>query len=167
MNRSGKIGLLMGLGIGFVGLLLGLWLLRVTSLPKLSPPAAVAPDVSLFLSEQSISRLASATLQQPIVIDFEENGLMEITTRTEMQGLDPVVKLVMTVELQGSEVVSQLRWVELGFLIIPQRWLTPKMQNATTLIGQTINQQTPPDFMITNLSTTSEGVTIQLKWVGR
>ena len=167
MSRSGRMGLIIGLVMGIAALLLGLWLLRATSLPEVSPPAAVAPDVSLFLSEQSISRLASDTLQQPIVIDFEENGLMQVTTRTEIRGLTPVVKLVMTIEMQGSEIVSQLRWVEMGFLTIPQAWLTPEMQNAAALIGQTINQQTPPDFMITNLSTTPEGVAIQLKWIGQ
>ena len=92
---------------------------------------------------------------------------MQVTTRTEIRGLTPVVKLVMTIDMQGSEIVSQLRWVEMGFLTIPQAWLTPEMQNAAALIGQTINQQTPPDFMITNLSTTPEGVAIQLKWIGQ
>lgn len=168
MNRAGWIGLIAGLVIGILLLLILFWSLRTPSLlGESSAAAAVPPDVTIFLSEQSLSRMASDRLDRPVVIDLEENGLMRVNTRTEIQGAEPVVRLAMTIELQGSEVISQLRWVELGFLTIPSDWLPAETQQATALIGQTIKQQTPPDFTITNLSTTAEGIDVQLKWVGR
>lgn len=165
MNRSGCLWAMVGAVVGFLILLLALRLIQTTTPPAVEPPAAVAPDVTVFLSEQSLSRMASDRLGQPTVLDFDVNGQMRVTTRTPFRGLEPVVQTVMSIGMQGSEIVSQLHGVEIGFLTIPATWLPEEMQSATTLIGETIKTQTPPDFTITGLTTTPDGVTIQLKWV--
>lgn len=166
MNRPGCLWTAIGAVIGFLILLLALWLTQAATLPAVEPPAAVAPDIIVFLSEQSLSRMASDRLGRPIVLDFDGNGQMQVTTRAQIRGLEPVVRLMMSISLQGSEVVSQLHGVNIGFLIVPASWLPPEAQAATALIGETIKTQTPPDFTITGLTTTPDGVTIQLKWVG-
>lgn len=167
MNRPAGIGLIAGTVIGFLMLVVIIWSLRSATLPEMTQPPGVSPDVTVFLSEQSLSRMASDTLEQPVVIDFEANGQLRVSTQTQLRGLEPVVWVMMTLELQGTEIVSQLRWIELGILTIPADWLPANARNATALIGETIKTQTPPDFTITGLTTTSEGVTLQLKWVGR
>lgn len=166
MNRPGCLWATIGAVVGFLILLLALRLIQAATLPAVEPPAAVAPDITVFLSEQSLSRMASDRLDRPTVLDFDANGQMRVTTRTQFRGLEPVVRLVMIIGMQGSELVSQLHGVEIGFLTIPANWLPEETQTATALIAETIKTQTPPDFMITGLTTSPDGITIQLKWVG-
>lgn len=166
MNRQGCLWVVAGGVIGFLILLVGLWLIQVATLPVVEPPPAVAPDITVFLSEQSLSRMASDQLGQPATLDFDENGQMRVSTRVPMRGLEPVVRLVMIIGMQGPQIVSQLHGVEIGFLTVPANWLPDKMQTMAALINETIKTQTPPDFTITGLTTTPDGVTIQLKWIG-
>jgi hypothetical protein len=110
--------------------------------------------------------LASQALNRTAQIDFDTNGQMEVTTRSPVGRIEPVVQVGLQLELQGTEVVSQLRWVQLGFLTIPARWLPQAAFETASLIGQTIKNQTPPDFALVGLETTQEGINFQLKWIG-
>jgi hypothetical protein len=161
----------LGLGLGgLVGLLLVFSLLSL--IRPVIPPAVVqtnpiTPDVTIFVSEQSLSRFASAALKSPVVIDFEPEGQMRVTARTQMAGFEPVVQMGLLLELQGTEVTSRLYWVQLGFLALPASWLPPEVGETAALVGQTINAQMPPEFTLVGLATDSQGITFQLKWVGR
>jgi hypothetical protein len=127
----------------------------------------IAPDATVFLSERILSQIAAQEVKAPTLIDFEPNGQMRITTRTRLGGLEPVVRLGLLLELQGTEVTSRLHWVQLGFLTLPANWLPPEALETGAIIGQTINEQVPPDFTLIGLTTTTEGVNFQLKWIGR
>lgn len=166
MNRWGCFGLLLGTLAGLLVVMLILLLMRPVVPPPVIQPPAIAPDVTVFISEQSLSRLASQTLSRSTLIDFDVNGHMEVTTRTPLGRLEPVVKVGLQVELQGTEVVSQLRWVQLGFMTIPARWLPQSVSDMAAMAGDTIKNQTPPNFALVGLETTPEGVNFQLKWVG-
>jgi hypothetical protein len=166
MNRWGCFGLLLGVLIGLLVAILILVLTRPAAPPVAVQPPAIAPDVTVFISEQSLSRMASQILNRTTVIDFETNGQMEVTTRSPLGRIEPVMQVGLQIELQGTEVVSQLRWVQLSFLTIPARWLPQSASEMASLIGQTIKNQTPPDFALVGLETTQDGINFQLKWVG-
>jgi hypothetical protein len=167
MRSWGCFGLALGSLIGLLILVFILLLSRpVTPVPA-PPPPIIPADVTLFVSEQTVSRLASQTLQRPTVVDFESNGQMLVTTRTRLGGVEPVMQAGLLLELQGTEVVSELYWARLGFLTIPANWLPPEQVEAAALVGQTINNQIPPDFSLVGLATSADGVTFQLKWVGQ
>jgi hypothetical protein len=166
MNRWGCFGLLLGALTGLLVALLIFLLIRPVAPPPVVQPPAIAPDVTVFISEQSLSRIASQTLNRPTLIDFDVNGQMEVTTRTQLGRLEPVVRVGLQIELQGTEVVSQLRWAQFSFMTIPARWLPQAAAETAALAGQAIKNQTPPDFALVGLETTPEGVNFQLKWVG-
>jgi hypothetical protein len=165
MNRWGCFGLLLGTLTGLLVVILILLLMRPVTPPPAFQPPAIAPDVTVFISEESLSRLASRMLNRTLLIDFDTNGQMEVTTRSQLGSLEPVMRLGLQLELQGTEVTSQLRWVQLGFLTIPARWLPQSAAETASLIGQTIKNQTPPNFALVGLETTPEGLNFQLKWV--
>ncbi|MBN1217735.1 MAG: hypothetical protein JXM69_02310 [Anaerolineae bacterium] len=168
MNRWGCFGLTVG---GLTGLLLVMlflvWMRQMASAP-MEPQLAPLPvaDVTLSLSESSLSRFATDMLKTPTRIDLEPGGQIEITTRTSLGQWRPVVCLGMSLGMQGADVVSQLRWVQLGFLRIPARWLPQSIINAGALPGQTITQQTPAEFEVVGLQTTSDSIEFQLNWIG-
>lgn len=167
MNRWGCFGLAAG---GLAGLLIVSLILifnqpRPFTVGALAP--AVAPDVTVFLSEQTLSRLASEELQNPTVVDFEPDGLMIVSARAPWRGWEPLVHVGLRLELQGPEVVSELEWLRLGWLNLPAAWLPAEARQATAIIGQELRRQIPPDFTLVGLGTTSDGVQVQLRWVGR
>jgi hypothetical protein len=69
MNRWGCFGLTLG---GLVGLLAAIlffvWARQVASPLPVQPAALADPDVTLFLSEHSLSRFASDTLESPTAL---------------------------------------------------------------------------------------------------
>jgi hypothetical protein len=168
MKTWGCFGLILGGLMGLLLILAVVLILRITPPPPNTPQSAtVAPDVTIFMSERSLSRIASETMARPVVIDFDSDGQMQVTTRTKIGRLEPVVHIGLLVNMQGTEVVSQLRWVRLGFLTIPERWLPRDARQTVTLVGQAIQNQSPPDFILLGLETTADGINFQLKWVGQ
>jgi hypothetical protein len=167
MRGWGYFGFTIGALIGALLVVLFLLAMRPPAGPTASPPNTISPDVTVFLSEQSLSRMASETLNTPTAIDFDPNGQMRIITRTNLEGLEPVVQTGLLLELQGTELVSRLQWVRLGFLTIPADWLPPEALETTAIIGQTIEDQIPPDFSLVGVSTDQAGVNFQLKWIGQ
>jgi len=167
-NKWGCLGLTVGGAVGLLLAMVILLLLRAT--PPLPPPlgpATIPPDVTIFLSEQSLSRMASDTLKRPAIIDFDPNGQMQVSTTATLGQLEPLIHVGLQLEMQGTEIESRLRWVRLGFLTIPARWLPQTSREAVVILGQAIKNQTPPDFMLVGLETTPEGINFQLKWVGQ
>ena len=78
MKGWGYFGFTLGGLIGLLLLLLLLVTFRPPAAPAVAPPPnTIAPDVTIFLAEQSVSRLASALLGTPTVVDFEPNGQMQ------------------------------------------------------------------------------------------
>ncbi|GAB4452368.1 MAG: hypothetical protein Kow0031_34800 [Anaerolineae bacterium] len=167
MNRWGCTGFSLGAVIGL--LLLGIVVLITRPLPPPAPltPPTVPPDATIFVSEQAVSRLASDTLGQPVAVDFEPGGQMQVSLRTVVGRFRPVVRPTILLEMQGADVGSSLLWVRLGFLPIPARWLPQDINQAVGIIGDTIRAQTPPEFVLLGLTTTRDGIEFQLKWVGR
>ena len=167
MRNWGLLGLTFGLlSGGLIAMLLMALAQPLPLSPAVSPPA-IPPDVSVFVSEQTLSRLASEQMNRPVMIDFDEFGQMRVTIRTPMGRLNPVVEAEIILEMQGSDVVSELRWVRLGYLTIPARWFPPQLTELTALIGQTVETQTPPNFSLVGLTTTPTGLYVDLKWVGQ
>jgi len=167
-RQIGYFGLMLGGLLGLLGALLLMLLIRLsaTSPPTVQTPT-IAPDVTVFLSERSLSRLASETLQRPARIDFEADGQIQVSTRLKIGGLNPVVHFGILLEMQGSNVASQIQWVQIGFITIPAQWLPQTMVESSTMIGQIMQDQAPPDFRLVGLNTSPNGVTFQLKWVGQ
>ena len=167
MNRWGCFGLTLGSLAGLLAAILFFVWARQAASPLFVQSAALPnPDVTLFLSERSLSRFASDTLKSPTLVDMKPSGQMEITTRIKLWRLYPVVRLGLSLEVRGPEVVSQLHWARLGFLKIPASWLPPRIIEMGALPGEMISQQAPPEFEVAGLTTTAEGVEFQLKWVG-
>lgn len=166
MRRGSCAGLLIG---GLIGLLLlsGLvwWIRPVTPAvpPQPQPPTS---DISLFFSERTASRLASHILAEPTVIEFEPEGRLLVTTRVPIGGLKPLVNLGLTLEQQGSAIVTQLHWLQLGWIRIPARWLPPDLAALGAAPGQAITRQLPAPANLVGLTTSSEGITLRLNWVG-
>jgi hypothetical protein len=167
MSRWGCVGLLSGSLVGLVLVILLVLAIQPITPSITVPPAAVAPDLTLFLSERSISRFASQALSEPTAINFEPGGQVILTTRLKMGWLEPVVDLGLSLEMQGAEVVSQMHWLQLGFLKIPARWLPPEIVEMGTQPGQRITQQLPPQLTLVGLSTTPDGINLQFDWRGQ
>lgn len=167
MKRWGCIGLTFGTVIGL--LLLSILVLITRPVPPPAPvsPPTVPPDATIFVSEQTVSQLATESLGQPVQVDFEPGGQMHISLRAPMRRFQPVVRATILLEMQGADVGSSLLWVQLGFLPIPARWLPQDIAQSVGMIGDTIRAQTPPDFVLLGLTTTASGIEFQLKWVGR
>lgn len=162
---------LIGLGFGLlVGLLMAMLLVLLLTRPALPPPASplngFPADATIFISEESLSRIASELIGRPVEIDFEPDGQMFVTTRTSMGPFEPVVQAELLLQMEGTNVASYLRAVKLGFLAIPARWLPDDIQQTTAIIGQSIKAQTPPDFTLIGVNTTSDGLVFLLTWIG-
>ena len=165
--RWGCIGLSVG---GVMGLLLLTVLVLITRPvppPTVQLPPSVPPDATIFVSEDTVSRLASETLVQPVLVDCESGGQMHVSTRMQVGRFEPLVRATILLEMQGADVASDLLWVKLGFFTVPARWLPQDVATAVGIIGQTIRAQTPPDFVLVDLTTTENGIEFRLKWVGR
>lgn len=167
MSRWGCMGLLLGSLLGLVLLILLVLFVQPATPSVAVPPAAIAPDLSLFLSERSVSRFASQALGEPAAINFEPGGQVILTTRLKTGWLEPVADLGLSLEMQGTEIVSQIHWLQLGFLRIPARWLPSEIVEIGTRPGQQITQQLPPQFSLVGLTTTSEGLNLQFDWKGQ
>ncbi len=167
MSRGGCLGFMVGSLVGLLLLSLLTWLIRPILSSVAVPPEALAPDVTLFLSERSASRFATQALQEPTVVNFEPGGQAIVTTRINIGGLEPVVDLGLSLQRQGTEVVSQLHWLQLGWVRIPVRWLPPEIAALGAKPGQALTQHMPPQFALVGLTTTSEGVNLQLNWLGQ
>jgi hypothetical protein len=166
VNRWGCAGLMVGGGIGFLLITIFILLSR-PALSVITPPArTIPPDATLFASSRVLSRLATDSLQQPALIEFTPTGDMRITTTTPVGPFDPVVTGQIQLQMQGANVVSYLQWVKVGFLYFPGQLLPASGQEAAALLGQTIQAQTPPDFVLVGIDTTPEGLEFKLKWVG-
>ena len=166
MSRWGCMGLLLGSLLGLVLLILLVLFVQPTTPSVAVPLAAIAPDLSLFLSERSVSRFAAQALGEPAAINFEPGGQVILTTRLKTGWLEPVADLGLSLEMQGTGIVSQIHWLQLGFVRIPARWLPPEIVEIGTRPGQQITQQLPPQFSLVGLTTTSEGLNLQFDWRG-
>lgn len=166
MRRGSCLTLLAGIAVG--SLLLGLlvwWIRPVT--PAVPPqPQAAASDISLFFSERTASRLASQALAEPTVIGFESDGQLLVTTRVAIGGLKPLVDLGLTLERRGSAIVTQLHWLQIGWLRVPARWLPPDLAALGSVPGQAITRQLPPQATLVGLTTSNDGITLRLNWTG-
>ena len=164
-GRMGCLGLILG---SLLGLLAAVTFFLLTSASATSPilaqPVTPPTDVSLFLSEQTLSRFASETLLEPVRLDFEPGGQLQVTAPVELGGLKPVVQVGLTLESQGPAVVSQLHWARVGFFRVPAKWLPPAVVELGPQLGQTITQQIPADFSLVSLTTSSDGLTFHLNY---
>ena len=124
-------------------------------------------DATIFISEYSLSRIASEAINQPAVVDFDPNGQMRLTTRVPVGRFEPTTQVAIQLEMEGPEVVSRLRWVKMSFLTVPATWLPNSALESVAIVGQTIEAQTPPDFTLVGLNTTPNGINFHLKWIGR
>lgn len=167
MKYLGYFGLSLGSLTGLLLVILAAIALRSVPTPARVQPPTISPDITIFLSEQSLSRIASEILERPTVIDFDLNGQMQVTTRAKVGWLEPVIHIGLLLEMQGPDLVSELDWLRLGFLTIPGGWLPQTLGESSAIVGQIIKNQTPPDFILTGLTTTADGVTFQLKWIGQ
>jgi hypothetical protein len=167
VKGPGCYGLILGGLAGLLGAILLVLLLRPVPPPPRIQPPEIPPDVTVFLSEETLSRMASETLQRPTVVDFEPNGRMKIITPVEISGLKPLITVGLVVEMQGTAVVSQLDWARVGFLAVPAQWLPQSLAEASSGVGQIIRDQTPPDFVLVGLTTDSDGIIFRLKWTGQ
>ena len=165
--RWGCIGLFLGGIIGVLLLSIVILITRPVPPPTVAVPPSVPPDATIFVSENMVSRLASETVAQPVLIDFEPNGQMHVSMRAQAGRFRPLIRATILLQMQGSDVTSELLWVKLGFLTLPARWLPQDISTAVGIIGQTIRAQTPPDFVLVGLDTTDNGAEFRLKWVGR
>jgi hypothetical protein len=167
MSRGGCLGFAVGSLVGLLLLSLLMWLIRPTLPIMAISPETLAPDMTLFLSERSASRFATQTLQEPTSVNFEPGGQAIVTTRVNVGGLEPVVDMGLSLQRQGPEVVSQLHWLQLGWVRIPARWLPPEITALGAKPGQALTQHLPPQFALVGLTTTSEGINLQLNWLGQ
>lgn len=167
MRYLGYFGLVLGSLIGLLVVIVVAILLRSVPPPVSVQPPPISPDITIFLSEQSLSRIASDILERPTVIDFDLNGQMQVTTRAKVGWVEPIIHMGLLLEMQGTDVVSEFDWLRLGFLTIPARWLPQSFDESSAMVGQIIKNQTPPDFILTGLTTTADGITFQLKWIGQ
>lgn len=162
MSRWGCIGLLAGALLGVLLLILLVSAIRPVTPAITEQPAAITPDLTLFLSEQSVSRFASQTFGRPAAINFEPGGQMILTTSIEVAGLQPVADAGLSLQLQGSTVVSQIHWLQVGFLRLPARWLPPEIVELGTQAGPQMTTQLPSQFTLVGLTTTPDGINLQL-----
>jgi hypothetical protein len=164
----GCFGLLLGSMLGaLLVLFFFLLLARQASTSPKTQPAAAAADTTVFVSERTLNRLASESLRRPLVLDFKLGGYVEVTTQlTEVEGLEPVVHVGLVFERQEATIVSQLRWLRIGFIRIPAAWLPQNIVAAGAIPGEAITQQIPPEFILVGLATTPDGINLQLTWTG-
>lgn len=165
MSRWGCIGLLAGSLLGVLLLILLAFLIRPMTPLVTDQPAVLSPDLTLFLSEQSVSRFAAQALGRPAAINFEPGGQMILTTSIKIAGLEPVADVGLSLQRQGNTVTSQLHWLQVGFLSLPARWLPQEIIELGTQAGPQITAQLPPQFMLVGLTTTTDGINLQLDLV--
>ncbi len=168
MNRGGCFGFFLGSVTGLLIIGLMLWLMAMPlAAPTVTETPAIPPDVTVFVSAQSLSRLASTAQKRPVVIEFDSAGQMQVSARTQLAGYTPVIHVGIGLQMQGANVVSELRWVKLGVLVIPASWLPADVRDIAATIGDTIKAQIPSGFTLVGLTTTPTGINFQLKWTGR
>lgn len=161
------LGLLTGAGAGLLLVVLFLlWLQASVPRPGLPQPAAPAADVSLFLSERALSQAASGALGQPARIDAGPDGQLQVSTRLEIESLEPVVDLGLALDRQENQVVSRLLWARVAFITLPTGWLPPQLAELGRLPGEALTRQIPPQFRLVGLATDENGLTLQLNWQG-
>jgi hypothetical protein len=167
MNRLGCAGLMVGAGLGFLLLAILVLLTRPVSVPVATQPPTIPPDATVVISDRMLSQLASNSLQRPTTIEFSPDGEMQVTAPFPFRDLEPVVTIGVALGMESTSVTSELRWLKLGFLYIPGKWLPQQMRAATAGLGPVIERQTPPDFALVGLQTLPNGLEIKLKWVGQ
>ena len=161
------VGAVFGLSIGLLmAMALLLIFTRPAPPPPASPPNGFPADATIFISEESLSRIATELIGQPVKVDFEPDGRLFVTTRTGIGPFEPVVNVELLIQMEGTNVASYLRAVKLGFLTIPARWLPDDIQQTTAIVGESIKAQTPPDFTLVGVNTTSDGLEFRLTWIG-
>jgi hypothetical protein len=165
MSRWGCIGLLVGSLLGLLLLVLLTFMIRPAMPLVTDQPAVPAPDLTLFLSEQSVGRFAMQALGRPAAINFEPGGQMILTTAINIAGLEPVADVGLSLQRQGNNVTSQLHWLQVGFLSLPARWLPQEIIELGTQAGPQITAQLPPQFRLVGLTTTTDGINLQLDLV--
>jgi hypothetical protein len=167
MSRWGCTGLFVGSLLGVLILILLVVMIQPATPSVAVQPAAVAPDLSLFLSERGVSRFAGQALGKPAAINFEPQGQMILTTSVDIAGLEPVANLGLSLERQGNVVVSRLHWLQVGFLRLPARWLPQEVIELGTGPGEQITSKLPPQFTLVGLTTTADGISLQLNLTRR
>ncbi|MBI1880581.1 MAG: hypothetical protein HYR94_20580 [Chloroflexi bacterium] len=167
MSRWGCLGLLVGSLLGVLLLILLVAMIRPVTPPVALQPVAVVPDLTLFLSERSASRFASQALGQPAGINFEPGGQMIVTTSVNIAGFEPVADLGLSLARQGDTVVSQLHWLQIGFLRLPARWLPQEVVELGRRPGEQFTSQLSPQFTLVGLTTTTDGINLQLNMTGQ
>ena len=162
-SHFGCFGFILG---SLLGLLMAASLLVLlagqAASPALAQPVLPPVDVTLFFSEQTVSRLVSDAALEPVVIDFEPDGRVVVTAPVDLGGPKPVARLGLTLEPQGNRLVSQLHWLELGFVKIPAGWLPQTLVELGSLPGEAISRELPPEFNLVGLTTTADGITFHL-----
>jgi hypothetical protein len=162
-SHVGCFGFILGGLLGLLGAAsLLIWLAGQAVTPSLAQPVAPPADVTLFFSEQTAGRLASAGAPAPVTIDFEPGGRVLLTLPFDLGGLKPEARLGLTLEQQGNRLVSELHWLELGFLKIPAGWLPPSLGGLGSRPGEAISRELPPEFILVGLTTTADGLTFHL-----
>lgn len=165
MKQALYLGLLIGGGTGLLLVVLFLlWLQASAPRPEPSQPAAPSADVSLFLSERALSQAASGVLGQPARIDAGPGGQLQVSTRLEIDGLEPVVDLGLALSRQENRVASRLLWARVAFITLPADWLPPELAELGRLPGEALTRQIPPQFGLVGLATDENGLTLQLNW---
>ena len=167
MSRWGCTGLFVGSLLGVLILILLVVMIQPATPPVAVQPAAVAPDLSLFLSERSASRFASQALGKPATLNFEPQGQVILTTSVNIAGLEPVANLGLSLERQDNVVVSRLHWLQIGFLRLPARWLPQEIVELGTRPGEQIMSKLPPQFILVGFATTADGISLQLDLTGQ
>jgi hypothetical protein len=162
-SHIGCFGFILGGLLGpLVAVSLLIWLAGQAVTPTLAQPVAPPADVTLFFSEQTASRLASAGAPEPVTVDFEPGGRVIVTGPVDLGGLKPVARMGLSLEQQEGRLVSQLHWLELGFLKIPADWLPSSLVELGSRPGEAISQELPPAFNLVGLTTTADGLTFYL-----
>jgi hypothetical protein len=165
VKKEGCFGLILG---GLLGLLAALLLAvaaRYLAVPPPSPMIAAAPaDVTLFLSERSLSRLAANALQQPALIESAPGGRLTVTTPFEVGSLKLTAHLGLTLTLDNNQVISRLDWVRVGFITLPAAWLPAEIIRLGATPGEIITQQIPQGFTLAGLTTNTDGINFQFNW---
>ncbi|MCL4300869.1 MAG: hypothetical protein KJ077_34350 [Anaerolineae bacterium] len=166
MTRWGCIGLLAGSLLGVLLLILLVFVTRPVTPVVTDQPAVLSPDLTLFLSERGVSRFVTQALGRPAAVNFEPGGQMILTTAIEIAGLEPVADVGLSLQQQGNIVTSELHWLQVGFLSLPARWLPQEIIEVGTQVGPQITTQLPPQFILVGLTTTTDGINLQLDLAG-
>jgi hypothetical protein len=165
MNKWGCFGLILGGLVGLLAALLVAVAARDVAAPAPPPAVAAVPaDITLFLSERSLSRLAANALNHPALVESAPEGRLEVTTPFEARGLKFTVRLGLTLTVRDGQAISRLDWVKLGFITLPAAWLPAAVTQLGTTPGEIITQQIPQGFSLVGLTTTAAGINFQFKW---